>query len=95
MMSMWSSDHRLRRINDQATSVALEGHFRGEVARAHWTNSGPNWRAHAMAVGDPHLNRFVHLVDSAYAAAVADGPPVSDSQYFIAPETRTPRREGA
>ncbi|MEU4496047.1 DUF6082 family protein [Streptomyces sp. NPDC023998] len=95
IMSMWSSDHRLMRINDQAMRVALDGHFRGEVARVHWENSGPSWRANVTAVGDPHGTRFVDLVDAAYTAAVASGPPVTDGQYFIDPEAATRSGNGS
>ncbi|WP_367881038.1 DUF6082 family protein [Streptomyces sp. P3] len=78
--------HRLKRFNDAALRVRCETHFRGEIARKHWENGGADWRRFAEAIGTPRLRRFVSAMDTAYAAAVASGPPRLSSSYFAPPE---------
>ncbi|MEU3774853.1 DUF6082 family protein [Streptomyces sp. NPDC032472] len=82
IVSMWASDHHLGRLNDSALRVVLGAHFRGEVARAHWENSGPMWRDHMAALDDPRRLRFVEIVDEQYHHAREAGPPVSDGEFF-------------
>ncbi|MFI8265832.1 DUF6082 family protein [Streptomyces sp. NPDC085665] len=82
IVSMWASDHHLGRLNDNALRVVLGAHFRGEVARVHWDNSGPMWRDHMAALEDPRRLHFVELVDEVYRHAVETGPPVLDREFF-------------
>lgn len=83
IVSMWASDHHLGRLNDGALRVVLGAHFRGEVARAHWENSGSMWRDHMAALEEPRRLRFVEIVDEVYHHAGETGPPVMDREFFI------------
>ncbi|WP_406179163.1 DUF6082 family protein [Streptomyces sp. NBC_01006] len=83
IVSMWASDHHLGRLNDGALRVVLRAHFRGEVARVHWENSGSMWRDHMAALEDPRRLRFVEIMDEVYRQARDAGAPVSDHEFFI------------
>ncbi|WP_369779697.1 DUF6082 family protein [Streptomyces sp. R33] len=83
IVSMWASDHHLGRLNDNALRVVLRAHFRGEVARAHWENSGPMWRDHMAALEDAPRLRFVEIMDEVYQHARDAGPPVMDREFFV------------
>ncbi|MEV7325292.1 DUF6082 family protein [Streptomyces sp. NPDC093970] len=83
IMGFWLTDFRLQRVSDKATLVNLRDHFRGEIARAHWSESKGKWRAFSEAQkGDVAGLRFVDLADQAYNEAVVAGPPVMEDDYF-------------
>ncbi|NEB20522.1 DUF6082 family protein [Streptomyces coelicoflavus] len=85
IVSNWSADYRLKRFNDAALRMRCQTHFRGEIARKHWENGGADWREFAEALGETRLVRFVSVMDTAYAEAVASGPPRPASTYFTSP----------
>jgi hypothetical protein len=82
IVSQYYSDYLLKRVNDEATRVQLELHFRGERARDHWVDRSIGWREFAEATGDARQIRFVDLMDEAYGNAVAAGPAIAASSYF-------------
>lgn len=82
IITQFYSDYLLKRVNDDATRVQLEQHFRGERAREHWVDRSMGWREFAEATGDARQIRFVDLMDEAYAHAVAAGPAIAASAYF-------------
>lgn len=82
IVTQYYSDYLLKRVNDEATRVQLELHFRGERARDHWVDRSVGWREFAEATGDARQIRFVDLVDEAYENAVAAGPSIAASSYF-------------
>lgn len=85
IVTQWYADYLLKRVNDDATRVQLELHFRGERARDHWIDRAVGWREFAEATGEVRQIRFVDLMDEAYKNAVAAGPAIAASAYF-APE---------
>ncbi|WP_432171828.1 DUF6082 family protein [Streptomyces sp. 1222.5] len=86
IMGFWLTDFRLQRVSDKATLINLRNHFRGEVARAHWSEGRAVWRAFSEAQsGDSAGLRFVDLADQAYREADAAGPPVAEDDYFTHP----------
>lgn len=84
IVTQYYSDYLLKRVNDEATRVQLELHFRGERARDHWVDRSVGWREFAEATGDARQIRFVDLMDEAYENAVVAGPATTASSYFAA-----------
>ncbi|GGU94377.1 hypothetical protein GCM10010260_31770 [Streptomyces filipinensis] len=82
IVTQYYSDYLLKRVNDDATRVQLELHFRGERARDHWVDRSAGWREFAEATGDARQIRFVDLMDEAYENAAAAGPSIAASSYF-------------
>jgi hypothetical protein len=85
IVSNWSTDYKLGLMDDHLASAVLKDYFRGEVGRAYWHNSGPSWHRYFTQSGDRRERRFLGLAEAAYRAAVADGPPVSSTEYFLPP----------
>ncbi|MFH9987684.1 DUF6082 family protein [Streptomyces luteogriseus] len=85
IISQWSADYKLKRFNDAALRMRCRTHFQGEIARKHWENGGADWREFAEALGEPWLLRFVTVLDTAYADALASGPPRPAITYFTPP----------
>lgn len=83
IVSMWSTDFRLNLLDEQGMKAIAQDHFRGEIGRAHWANSGSSWRRLTDGGSDRRLRLFVHIFDEAYVESVASGPPVAAAAYFI------------
>ncbi|MFI8933596.1 DUF6082 family protein [Streptomyces sp. NPDC053474] len=83
IVSMWSSNFKLGLLEESSARVLLEDYFRGEIGRAYWANSGPLWRRFTAAGSDRREKWFVRIAEEAYARAVACGPPVPASEYFV------------
>ncbi|WP_408995451.1 DUF6082 family protein [Streptomyces caniscabiei] len=81
----WYADYRLKRINDEALRVLLTDHFKGEAARRHWHTSAEPWRRYVAALGERRSVQFAALVDEAYTAAEAEGPPTPSRAYLAPP----------
>ncbi|MEU6996384.1 DUF6082 family protein [Streptomyces sp. NPDC046465] len=90
IVSMWSSDFTLNLFDEHALRALLQDYFRGEIGRAYWANSGPSWHRLTESDPDSRMRAFVRVADRAFAAAVADGPPVPAAAYFTPPPPATP-----
>ncbi|MXM67825.1 hypothetical protein GR925_31430 [Streptomyces sp. HUCO-GS316] len=83
IVSMWSTDFRLNLLDEQGARAVAYDHFRGEVGRAYWANSGASWHRVSDGGSDRRLQLFVRILDEAYEASVASGPPVIAADYFV------------
>ncbi|MFM9593258.1 DUF6082 family protein [Streptomyces scabiei] len=82
IVSDWYTEYQLKRLNNQTLELILQAHFQGEVARRYWQITAAQRHRLAEASNDPRGVEFVSLADTAYARAVAAGPPVPSSGYF-------------
>ncbi|MFF6915694.1 DUF6082 family protein [Streptomyces sp. NPDC012466] len=83
IVTSWDAEFRLGRVGEQGVRGLLERHFQGECARMHWAGRSNGWRRYVVAAGDARGIRFVELMDEAYEAALAAGPPVLSAAYFV------------
>jgi len=90
IVSMWSTDFRLNLLDEQGARAVAYQHFRGEIGRAYWANSGTSWHHISDGTSDRRLRRFVKILDEAYAASVAAGPPVMADDYFATQPPQPP-----
>ncbi|MEU9876722.1 DUF6082 family protein [Streptomyces phaeochromogenes] len=84
---LWLTEYVVGRANLEATQITLEIHFNGEVARRHWGMNGHLWIKWAMANARRREQEFFSLTQQVYEKAVATGPPVESSSYFLPPHT--------
>ncbi|MEU6317437.1 DUF6082 family protein [Streptomyces sp. NPDC047009] len=82
IVSEWSSQFRLRQLNDDTLLLLFLSHFRGEVARKHWELSREPRRQSYEAQGDLKGMQFVSIADRAFAQATTEGPATPPTAYF-------------
>ncbi|MFE1437111.1 DUF6082 family protein [Streptomyces sp. NPDC058739] len=82
IVTNWESDFRLGSLGPAALRGMLDGHFQGEIARAHWAAGGAGWRASAEHSADTKRHQFVRIADERYTRAVANSPAVPAADYF-------------
>ncbi|MFJ3418293.1 DUF6082 family protein [Streptomyces sp. NPDC086082] len=82
---LWLADYVVGRMTLEAIRITLKVHFTGEVARHHWRVHGNNWLDWAKANANRRDWEFVSLTRRVYEEAVAAGPPIVSTSYFLSP----------
>ncbi|MCZ4124762.1 DUF6082 family protein [Streptomyces sp. H39-S7] len=89
IVARWDNSFRLGRMTEDRLRGMLDGHFRGERARAHWEQAGDGWVRHAHAGNNRRARRFADIAAEQFRAAVAAGPAVAADAYFT-PDVPSP-----
>ncbi|WP_416963126.1 DUF6082 family protein [Streptomyces sp. Agncl-13] len=79
----WLDGFMTGRENLGSIRNILTVHFKGEVARRHWREGGPEWRDYAKESSNRRLQRFIALTNEVYEAALAEGSAVQPESYFL------------
>ncbi|WP_405925191.1 DUF6082 family protein [Streptomyces sp. NBC_00035] len=82
---LWLTDYVVTRTTLESAQLTLEIHFKGAVARRHWGIFGPLWIDWAQANDNRPEREFISVTQRVYEKAVAAGPPVEASSYFLPP----------
>jgi hypothetical protein len=82
IISQWRADFLSGRLNGVTLRIVALRVFRGEVPREFWSICGLGWRE-TMSTQGRKYSKFAEIVDSAYVAALAEGPPVPASRYVM------------
>ncbi|MEU6093468.1 DUF6082 family protein [Streptomyces sp. NPDC047079] len=82
---LWLTDYLTGRTNLESAQITLTIHFGGEVARRHWQIYGQGWISWSKANANRREQEFVAVTQKAYEKALAGGPPVDSSSYFLPP----------
>lgn len=83
ILSFWHSEYTLTKgaAADAVVRFNATRLFRGEIGREYWAIWGSGWRE---AMGHGRRSRtFIQILDEAYEAALATGPAVSTSDFFL------------
>jgi hypothetical protein len=83
IVSFWHSDYVLGgwRMSDEALKVLSTHFFQGEVGREYWTMFGAGWREGGAR--ERRSRRFLEILNRSFEAAVAAGPAVPASVFFL------------
>ncbi|MFD4140975.1 DUF6082 family protein [Streptomyces sp. NPDC058572] len=79
----WEKTYAFGLMTDAQLTRTFELHFQGQTARDHWRNSRAHYLRHAEGGADRRTQKFARTADRCYEAAVAAGPAVSVSGYFV------------
>lgn len=78
----WENSYRLGSMNDAQLRLMLTGHFRGQSARAHWSQARDGWRRLTDEGTERRAHEFATIAEECFQAAIAAGPAVAASAYF-------------
>ncbi|MEU1413279.1 DUF6082 family protein [Streptomyces sp. NPDC005731] len=82
IVTFWHTEYVLRRSTDEAVRGLTKRFFEGEVGREYWRTWGTGWRE-AMQGNGPRSRKFADILDAAFRAAEALGPPLPVTAFFL------------
>ncbi|MFI9173196.1 DUF6082 family protein [Streptomyces lincolnensis] len=83
ILNFWHTEYLLSSKQDMDAIIQSSAHrlFRGEIGCAFWILLGVGWK-NSMS-GGPRSLRFAKVLDAAFEAAQAEGPPEPTSNFFL------------
>ncbi|MFG2453235.1 DUF6082 family protein [Streptomyces sp. NPDC048512] len=85
IITFWHSEYVIGRSTEETVKTLTKRFFQGEIGRKYWSLYGAGWRESTQG-SDARSQKFVALVDSAFRAAEAVGPPVPVTAFFLPDE---------
>ncbi|MGW6542403.1 DUF6082 family protein [Streptomyces massasporeus] len=90
IVGFWHSEYKLGRSDDTVLTLAKRL-FRGDVGYEYWLAWGPAWEK-TTNEGGRKSRRFYRVMEAAFAAAEAEGPPLPSAEFFTPDPARTDPR---